>query len=426
MQRTFSHILSSTTSKIFSAGITFLLILLGSRELGAKGMGEVSLVILAVTLSNLPGALLSGGNMVYLTSRYPLSHLFWLGTLWGISINTVMVCIFYLAGLFPAVYLTETICIGIAAPLGQLSIFLLLGKQKIHAQSAAGIFQSLLQCIFVVAGFYIFSFTTVSWYLWGYGIYHLFPWIFAVLFFRRSLFLKKTEGNIGFTAWKVLQQNGPLQLAAGAQLLNYRLGYYFVEYLMGTAALGILSVGVQVSEGVLVVARSLASVLSSRVANEQNSDHSARFAVLFLKGGTLITAICFALLVLVFFTPVVDILGSDFTQTPWVMLGLLPGIIFLSANIMTSTYFSGTGKPWVNFSGSVYGLIATVLTGYPLVYAWGIYGAVAMMTCSYLVSFIFSQYMFSRHTKKTWRTIWFSNVHDNIWTELRNRFFQKQ
>lgn len=425
MQRTFSHILSSTTSKIFSAGITFLLILLGSRELGATGMGEVSLVILAVTLSNLPGALFSGGNIVYLTSRYPLPHLFWLGTIWGISINTVMIGIFYLAGLFPAAYLTETICIGMAAPLGQLSVFLLLGKQKIYAQSAAGIFQSLLQCLFVLAGFYIFSFTSVSWYLWGYGIYHFFPWIFAVLFFRRSLFIKKTEGNIGFTAWKVLQQNGPLQLAAGAQLLNYRLGYYFVEYLMGTAALGVLSVGVQVSEGVLVLARSLASVLSSRVANEKNDDRSSRLTILFLKGGPLITATCFTVLILVFFTPVVDILGPDFSQTPWIMLGLLPGIIFLSANIMTSTYFSGTGKPWINFSGSVYGLIATVITGYPLVYTWGIYGAVAMMTCSYGVSFIFSQYMFLRDTKKTWRSVWFSGSDENIWTELRSRFFQK-
>jgi O-antigen/teichoic acid export membrane protein len=69
-----------------------------------------------------------------------------------------------------------------------------------------------------------------------------------------------------------------VQLANLAQLMNYRLSYYFIEWYAGRQPLGIYELGTKLSEVVWIFPKSICLVQYARLAN--NQDRNMRSSLL--------------------------------------------------------------------------------------------------------------------------------------------------
>ncbi|MFB1021525.1 MAG: polysaccharide biosynthesis C-terminal domain-containing protein, partial [Vicingaceae bacterium] len=92
------------------------------------------------------------------------------------------------------------------------------------------------------------------------------------------------------------------------------------------------------------------------------------------------------------------LLSSDFNRTPEVIAVMGIGIIALAGEIILSRYFSGTGQQKVNAVSSTVGLAVTVIAGFTLIPIYGLLGAAACASLSYLSIFIFLLFKIIRGT----------------------------
>jgi O-antigen/teichoic acid export membrane protein len=180
------------------------------------------------------------------------------------------------------------------------------------------------------------------------------------------------------------------------QFFNYRLSYYFIEVFMGRAALGVYSVGVQLSESVWLVSRSIAMVQYTRISNEKDRNYAARVTLSLTKITFLITIICLVLLyiLLLLFFPL--IFTTEFNPVKMIMAALAIGILTFSVSIILSPYFSGIGKPGHNTVSAAIGLIFTLISGWILIPRFGFVGAGFSAAISYSTATLYQFIVFGK------------------------------
>jgi O-antigen/teichoic acid export membrane protein len=189
------------------------------------------------------------------------------------------------------------------------------------------------------------------------------------------------------------------QIANISQILNYRLGYYLIDHFTGRANLGKFSVGVQVSESTWLISRSISTIHYSNVSNSENKEQSRYYTILYVKFISVLTA---SLLAIIFLLPnslFEFVFGKSFSGIPWIIFSLSFGIISLSANMMFSAFFSGSGKIHLNTIGSFIGLILTLSIAFILIPKYGIIGAAITNSISYCSTTLYSFIVFKIYTK---------------------------
>ena len=74
-----------------------------------------------------------------------------------------------------------------------------------------------------------------------------------------------------------------VQVAGILQLFNYRLSYYIIEKFFDRATLGVFSIGIQISESVWIISKSIALVQYSKVSNSGDNDYNVRITLEFIR-----------------------------------------------------------------------------------------------------------------------------------------------
>src|SRR5690606_32852498 len=69
-------ILSTIFSKVFTTGISFLVVAITAHELGASIRGDIALIILNISIIGLFQGIFNGSTLVYLTPRFSFLKLF--------------------------------------------------------------------------------------------------------------------------------------------------------------------------------------------------------------------------------------------------------------------------------------------------------------------------------------------------------------
>jgi O-antigen/teichoic acid export membrane protein len=187
-----------------------------------------------------------------------------------------------------------------------------------------------------------------------------------------------------------------LQAGSGVQLLNYRFSYYIIDFFLGTAMLGRFSVAVQVAEGILILGKSFGLVLYSRVSNIESIKEAIKTSIPLLKltaYATFVGTIIILLLPSSFF---IYLFGQDFSHVHEILMYLSPGIVFVSATMLFSAFFSGVGMIKINTQGSIIGLISTLLLSVWMIYYYGLKGAAIATSLSYMSSLAYAQYHFRK------------------------------
>ena len=83
------------------------------------------------------------------------------------------------------------------------------------------------------------------------------------------------------------------------------------------------------------------------------------------------------------------LLGDDFTNVKPILWAMSFGIVALSAEIVLSHYFSGTGQQKKNSLSAFIGLIVTLIGCFTLIPTYGAIGAALTTAFSYSTMFLF-------------------------------------
>jgi O-antigen/teichoic acid export membrane protein len=206
-------------------------------------------------------------------------------------------------------------------------------------------------------------------------------------------------GGIKQLMKEILRFGTFVQVANIFQQLNYRLSLKFVDAYQGRAAVGVLSIGMTLAEGLWLVSRSISMVQFSRLSNEKDEKYAARVTLSFAKVTWIITLAGMGILLLMPVSVYTFVFGEQFAQVRNVIASLSLGIVALSVSMIFSGYFSGINKPFHNTISSAIGLVFTVGLGFLLVPLWGIIGAGIAATFSYTMATLYQFIFFIRMTK---------------------------
>ena len=181
--------------------------------------------------------------------------------------------------------------------------------------------------------------------------------------------------------------------------MNYRLSLKFVDFFAGRGAVGVLSLGMQLAEGLWLISRSIATVQYSRLSNEMNFDYSVRLTLTLAKISWAVTAFAMLIVLAIPKFVYVAIFTAKFGDVKMVIASLSFGIVALSVSMIFSGFFSSINKPYHNTISSACGLIFTIGLGLFLIPRFGILGAGLAATVSYSCVTLYQFIIFSRLTK---------------------------
>jgi O-antigen/teichoic acid export membrane protein len=396
------NILSTISTRILVALLTLIIVLVNAHYLGTEKVGTIALIILAIAILQLISNLVGGGALVYLVSRAQLITIFLPACGWAIltsAIGTFLLNIFHL---IPAGYAMHVFFLSLLMSLFSINFMVMMGEERIRAYNIISSLQVVV--LFVVLMVFLFGLGNreVMAYIYGLYISYIFAFL-SSLFLIFSSFKKKEIPGSGKVLRKMVHLGSVMQMGNILQFFNYRLSYYFIEFFLNRAAVGVYSVAVQLTESIWLIAKSIHLVQYTRISNEKDKDYAARLTLNLVKVSFILTLISLILIMAflhIFFSMIIK---PEFSKVPMIMYSLAAGILTFSVSINLSPYFSGLGKPVHNTISAAIGLIFTVILCIFLIPRFGLIGAGLAATCSYIAATIYQFIVFEgmTHLKAT-------------------------
>lgn len=394
-------IAGTTIARFLNALLNIAVVATAARAFGAEGYGTVVLLILGIAVIQLFNNVVGGSALVYLTSRQNIFSLLLPAYLWGLLTAAAGANLLSLFELIPPVYRRETMMLALLSNWITANMMILIGKEKIRTYNLITVLQTLLVFGSILVFVHGINKNHIDYYI--YALYLSYVITFFVSGAAVSPHLRITDlSSIGDSIKPILHYGGLMQLANILQFFSYRLSYYMLEKFYDKPELGRFAVGVQIAEGLWLIAKSIALVQYSRIANEpDNPEYAKKITLIFLKITTAATLLLYAILLLLPQVAFSFVFGSDFSDTKLVILLLGPGILAVAACQMLSHYFSGIGKPGFNTISSGIGFAAVLFAGLLLIPSFGIAGAAVATTFSYVSIFLYQLFWFKRVSKCT-------------------------
>lgn len=222
--------------------------------------------------------------------------------------------------------------------------------------------------------------------------------VVAVALVAPRVFASRDAPEVPSGLGEVLSFAIPCHANNVAQYLNYRLDIFFVNALVGTAAVGVYTLSIAVAQLIWLFGQAAATVLLPTVAAEQDrAADNARGAAFAARMTTVLSLAATIALAAVAGFAMPALFGEAFQGSVRPLLLLLPGIVAFVPVTVIASYFVGIGRPDYNLRISLVGLAVTVALDVSLVPLWGIAGAAVATTVSYVASAAVMAQLFVRH-----------------------------
>lgn len=388
-------ILGTISTRIIIALLTLATILINGWFLGAGKVGTISLIILAITLIQMLNNFVGGAALVYLLPRTDLITLFLPACLWSFITSFAGTFIIGSFNLVPAGFYWHVVFLSLLLSLSSVNFMILMGQERIKAFNIVTLLQGVSFFMILLFWLFVLRKREVLSYLIGLYVSYLFAFIGSLVMIISHAKWGKFKGMVP-TLKEIFRFGSLMQTGNILQFFNYRLSYYFIEFFMGRAALGVYSVGVQLSESVWLVGRSIAMVQYTRISNEKDANYAARITLSLTKVAFLITLVCMVLLFILLLLFFPFILTPEFVAVKMIMASLGVGILTFSVSIILSPYFSGIGKPGHNTISAAIGLIFTLIASWILIPRFGLTGAGFSAAISYSAATLYQFIVFGK------------------------------
>jgi O-antigen/teichoic acid export membrane protein len=382
------NILNTISSRIGLAVISIILLVLNSNFLGSEGLGTVSLIVLEISIFLLLSNLITGGSLIYYASRIPILQLLLLSYLWILICTAIAYTACSSFSYLNGPYVLHILLLGAIQAAVGTHLNLLVGKELIKSYNSIQLGQSIVQVLSLCLFYFVWNKTTVEAFI--YSTYIAYSYAVLLSLFKLLPFLKGSFIIPSFKHIKqILHYGFFIQTANISQLLNYRLSYFLLDYYCGRASVGKFTAGIQLSEGILLPGKSIGVVQYSKLSNSLNYEANARLSLRLMKVVVLLSLPLIVFLMVLPSQVFETVLGSDFSSTPLIIACMSLGILALSAEVILSRFFSGTGQQKVNAGSSTLGLVVSLIAGFSLIPFYGIVGAAFTASLSYMSMFLF-------------------------------------
>jgi O-antigen/teichoic acid export membrane protein len=233
------------------------------------------------------------------------------------------------------------------------------------------------------------------------------PWVLAawvaakVVVGLALLWVFWQAGRLARPDFAALTSEAPFIFTIGVtnliSLLNYRVGLFVVERMLGLSATGVYSIAVVVAELLWFVSGSLTQAVYGRIGTPD----AARAAATTTRAVQLsVTALLLGapLLWLLAAWVVPRALGAVYSDSLLPLALLLPGVLLFGAASALSAYFTNhAGRPQVPAQVAALSLLLNAVLSMLLVPLWGMAGAAAAASAAYGISVFVLLWRFARH-----------------------------
>ena len=398
-------ILSTVFSKVFTAGIGFIVVIITARALGAAVRGDIALLLLNISIIGLFQGIFNGSVLVYLTPKFSFIKLFFLTNLVSIGLAIGLPYLMAASYLLEASQVNTLIVLTALQGLLTTSQSLLLGKEKIQQFNLLEIIKSSVLLISIIYFFWKMNDISLVSVIYSYALSYIIPLVFS--FFQILKYFKlepletiENKGDKSILS-SLLKYGFEMQINIISHMINYRFCFYIIEKWKGKDALGVFSIALSLCEVVWIIAKSISTFQYSKIVNTTDSEEQRKLTIHSLQLSLLATIPPLAILLVLPDSLFTFIFGDEFGSIRTVLFSLSLGVIFLSIFTIINHYFSGIGKNKPNIIGSFIGNIVIVSLSLILIPTWGNIGAGIATSATYLVILAYIVYRFMRRTKTT-------------------------
>lgn len=401
----FKKILGTGITRVLSLLVAFATMLMGTKVLGPTEWGIGFTVLTDVTFLLIGVELIAGSGVVYFTPRKSLSTLMTVSYSWIALVMVFYALLFLVLSRFPETfdrlvprgYEGITLLLVLVYSFHGFNLNVFLGKEKVGTYNWVLLLQIFVQVTTMVLLIFVFRLHDARAFVYsllcGYTVAFL-----VGFFLMLKLFDKSGEEPVFLAAKEMLRYGYVIQLSTLVSTLNRRMSIYLIRQHCTEDSVGVYGTATQVGEGVKVFGMSVAMVQFSRLSNLNDKKETVRLTLLFMKITVVLTFL--ALLVLAclpvrFF----EWLFTDaFGPVKVILLLMAPGLLALSAHLIFTHYFSGTGIPKYNLFASLVGLAVTIPCTLVLIPWIGINGAAISFSCTYIAVMLYQWWIFKKRT----------------------------
>lgn len=292
------NILGTAFSRIINALLMVFVLWIATKNLGAEVYGNVMLIILAVTFIHIVNNMVGGSATVYFTSRKQPFLIFVFAYLWAVVVAVSGAFLVSFLGKIPDGYVYHVMLLTLLLSFTTTNQNILLGKERIMAFNVISVLQVVM--LLATLSYNIFIANEIVLLSYVKALYASYGAAFVISLFTVSKYIKVVKiSGVKETVKSIMSYGGRTQIANVLQFFNYRLSFYILENFINRAALGVFSAGVQLSEGVWIIGKSVSMVQFSRTANTSDKEYNKILAVNLIKLSFTITALMLIVLLIV-------------------------------------------------------------------------------------------------------------------------------
>jgi O-antigen/teichoic acid export membrane protein len=363
-------------SKVIGLFASFGLVILSTKIWGAEGRGYISILLADAALIVVLANLLAGSSAMYYMKKFGQNKVFFTSLFWILITSLIGSG---LLTLFQPLNFWLLGSLSFAISFHTLVVNQLFVNQNF---SKANIVSAFVQLLFL-GGVFTFWLMELE-ILWEmYFVVQIVSSVFISLFYTTIKFdglLSKQE------IYSLFQYGWRNELSYIFQFLSYRISYFFIYESLSVSDLGVFGVIVIFAESIWVASRSISTVLFAKQLEEKGEREGMQRAQKFALYSFWISLAGILIIVLLPDTLIIKLLAKEFSSTKLIFCILAPGILAIAVSNIYGHFFAAENNQSILIKKSIAGfLVAIVLT--PLfINKFGLIGATAAMSLSYLVS----------------------------------------
>jgi len=395
-------IINTFGTKLLTAIINLFIAIVISQYLGATGKGEQAIIITTIVLILLFSNLIGGPSIVYLVPRHQILRLIIPSYIWSLFVSAVFFVFMKSINIIPPQYIVHVTLLTAINSFASVNQSVLIGKERIKTTNYISLLQVVVIISTLIIYFYVLGETEIQSYIkalyFGFGISFILSFCFIVPFLKNKNAAK--QDNSFRDALKGLARYGVWnQVGTIAQMLSFRVSYYFIEHFHAAKDVGIYSNGVSLIESIWLISSSITLVQYSLIVNSEDDSYSQKLTINLTKISLLLAFIVIVPMLLLPSGFYIFMFGPEFGKINEVMLTLAPGVFLFNVTLLTGHYFSGTGRFHINALAMTAGLVVTIVCGLLLIPVYGITGAGITASLSYSVTTLIMALIFSKKAK---------------------------
>lgn len=395
----FKKVILNFQANFIVALLNLLITIVTAKYLGATGKGYLSIVAVYISVIQLLNDTCGASVVFYLLKKYKTVEIIVISYCWFFLVTSLATII-----IFKFNFLEKDIDLVfyfnvLISSFFLLNIRIIISKIGNRWYNFLIIFQPLITIVLIffygIEKFDVKNFLTfqIFSYLVGLAI--------SIVVLRKILHERIRFHRFKIIVFHSFKLGFYNQSASLSQIINYRFSYFYLEKFTGLKSVGVFSIILSFANVIWLFAVTIGTLLGIETSKLQKTNSNLFDQYIKYTKITLIFTL-FSVIILYLIPPSIYIilLNKDFSELKQLLIYTTPAIMVFSISKVLAFFFSSSGMIKINLYASFTAIIPSIVLGYIFIKNYGIYGAIASSTVSFLVStFILIIFFFKEKRK---------------------------